>query len=199
MAAGRKCEFCKEQALDAAMKVFWEKGFLGASLSELTQAMGINKPSMYAAFGNKEQLFVAATDYFAERHGSQACRNLQQSEGTVKERMKVYLSTVSDMQNQPGLPPGCFIAQAIGESVGGSLPAAALSAIQKASGISWSFLTDFFQHEIDAGRLSDSKSAEVYTRYTLTAIQGMASMARSGVPRHKMNDVIDLTLLAFED
>ncbi len=198
MTAGRKCEFSKEQALSAAMQLFWEKGFLGASLSELTHVMGINKPSMYAAFGNKEQLFVLATDYFVEQHGSEACRNLSNAEGVLRDRMKVYLSAVADMQNQPTLPPGCFIAQAIGESAGGTLPASALSAIKKASEKTTSFLNDFFQREIEAGSLSDNKTADIYTRYTFTVIQGMASMARGGASREQMDDVIDLALHIFE-
>ncbi|WP_283132232.1 hypothetical protein [Enterovibrio norvegicus] len=112
--------------------------------------------------------------------------------------MKVYLSAVADMQNQPTLPPGCFIAQAIGESAGGTLPASALSAIKKASEKTTSFLNDFFQREIEAGSLSDNKTADIYTRYTFTVIQGMASMARGGASREEMDDVIDLALHIFE-
>ncbi len=198
MAAGRKCAFCKEQALDAAMKVFWQKGFLGASLSELTDAMGINKPSLYAAFGNKEQLFVEATDHFVQQHGSQTCQHLVSAESAVKVRMKAYLSAVADMQNQTDLPPGCFVVLAIGESAGGTLPTDALSAVKKASQATSSMLQEFFQQEIAASKLSPDKSAEIYTRYTMTVIQGMASMARSGMPREKMDEVIDLALHIFE-
>ena len=57
MAAGRPRSFCTEKALDSAMQVFWRKGYEGASMAELTEAMGMNKPSIYAAFGNKEELF----------------------------------------------------------------------------------------------------------------------------------------------
>ena len=58
MSGGRKIAFDKQHALAAAMHVFWKKGFSGASLADLTTAMGINKPSLYAAFGNKESLFI---------------------------------------------------------------------------------------------------------------------------------------------
>src|SRR4051794_3997112 len=74
-AKGRPRAFDPERALDRALRVFWEKGYEGASLPELTRAMGINRPSMYAAFGNKEALFRKAIDRYNEgpaRHVSRA-------------------------------------------------------------------------------------------------------------------------------
>jgi AcrR family transcriptional regulator len=61
---GRPREFCIDAALTAALRVFWSKGYEGASLNDLTEAMGINKPSLYAAFGNKEALFRKALDLY---------------------------------------------------------------------------------------------------------------------------------------
>src|SRR5213594_2671193 len=66
MPKGRPREFDIEKALDRAMEVFWRKGYEGASLPDLTKAMGINRPSMYAAFGNKEALFRRALDRYAQ-------------------------------------------------------------------------------------------------------------------------------------
>ena len=63
---GRPREFDAEDALDRALEVFWRKGYEGASLAELTEAMGINRPSLYAAFGNKEALFRLAFDRYAD-------------------------------------------------------------------------------------------------------------------------------------
>ena len=65
---GRPRTFDAENALDKAMKVFWEKGYEGSSLPELTEAMGMNRPSMYAVFGNKENLFRMALDRYAQTH-----------------------------------------------------------------------------------------------------------------------------------
>ena len=61
---GRPREFCVDDALARALEVFWSKGYDGASLNDLTEAMGINRPSMYAAFGNKEELFKKALDLY---------------------------------------------------------------------------------------------------------------------------------------
>ncbi len=77
MAGGRKLEFDKEQALEAAMCVFWKKGFVGASLSDLTEGMGINKPSLYATFGNKEALFIQATQHYLDKYSKPKTELLQ--------------------------------------------------------------------------------------------------------------------------
>jgi AcrR family transcriptional regulator len=61
---GRPREFCADDALSAALQVFWQKGYEGASLTELTEAMGISRPSLYACFGNKENLFRQALDLY---------------------------------------------------------------------------------------------------------------------------------------
>ena len=64
MGVGRPREFDVEEALSAALKVFWRKGYEGASLTDLTEAMGITRPSLYCAFGNKEALFKKALDLY---------------------------------------------------------------------------------------------------------------------------------------
>ncbi|MET0272778.1 MAG: helix-turn-helix domain-containing protein, partial [Phenylobacterium sp.] len=61
---GRPREFCVDQALAAALRVFWTKGYEGASMTDLTEAMGVTRPSLYAAFGNKEALFKKALDLY---------------------------------------------------------------------------------------------------------------------------------------
>ena len=63
-AKGRPREFCVDEALSKALGVFWAKGYEGASMADLTEAMGITKPSLYAAFGNKEALFHKALDLY---------------------------------------------------------------------------------------------------------------------------------------
>src|SRR5919205_1081784 len=65
---GRPPAFNREQALERALDVFWRKGYEAASISDLTAAMGINPPSLYAAFGNKEELFRKALDRYTEKH-----------------------------------------------------------------------------------------------------------------------------------
>src|SRR5882762_10738972 len=84
---GRPRCFCEEEALERAMRVFWEKGYEGASLGDLTEAMGINRPSLYATFGDKQALFFRAMERYASGPGSYLSAALEQptARGVVKE------------------------------------------------------------------------------------------------------------------
>src|ERR1700693_3521049 len=87
---GRPRSFDSDKALDAAMQVFWRKGYEGASLSDLTGAMGINRPSLYAAFGDKEALFRKALDRYAEGPASYVRETLKEptARGVVESLMR---------------------------------------------------------------------------------------------------------------
>ena len=76
-ARGRPREFDADKALDRAMRVFWRKGFLSASLTDLTRAMRVSRPSLYAAFGNKEELFRRALERYFEGPSSYAHESLR--------------------------------------------------------------------------------------------------------------------------
>src|SRR6266853_1962414 len=106
---GRPRAFDPDAALERAMHVFWAKGYEGASLSDLTQAMRINRPSLYAAFGNKEQLFRKVLDrymngplaYFGKASGAARARDVTE---------QIFLGAVN-MASDPGTPAGCLVVQ----------------------------------------------------------------------------------------
>src|SRR6266513_167309 len=108
-ARGRPRAFDPDAALERAMHVFWAKGYEGASLSDLTRAMRINRPSLYAAFGNKEQLFRKVLDrymdgpvaYFSKALAAPKAREV------VEE---IFLGTVR-MADDPTVPAGCLMVQ----------------------------------------------------------------------------------------
>src|SRR5437868_1871576 len=110
MPAGRPREFDLDQALDAALKVFWRKGYEGASLPDLTKAMGINRPSLYAAFGNKESLFRKTVERYIEGPASQIGEALREptARGVVERLWRESIELTTGTEN----PRGCFLVQA---------------------------------------------------------------------------------------
>src|SRR5215469_16878396 len=111
MRAGRPRGFCVEDALDRAMTVFWQNGYEGASMSELTAAMGINSPSLYACFGNKEGLFRAVLKRYDERRKSFMEHVMAAPDvGQMAER---FLHGVADFAADTSgkNPPGCLLLQ----------------------------------------------------------------------------------------
>src|ERR1700748_1436725 len=111
MAAGRPRTFCTTQALDAAMQVFWRKGYQGASMVDLTTAIGINSPSLYAAFGSEEGLFQAVLLRCDERR--QEFMDSILAAPTAQETARRFLHGVADFAADTGgkMPPGCLLLQ----------------------------------------------------------------------------------------
>ena len=106
---GRPRAFDVDKALSAAMKVFWKKGYEGASLPDLTKAMGINRPSLYAAFGNKEALFRKAMERYIDGTACHVSEALAEptARGVVKKMLLASIELVTNPRN----PRGCFMVQ----------------------------------------------------------------------------------------
>lgn len=100
-------EFDERKALEAAMHLFWEKGYEAASLSDLTDVMGIRRPSLYAAFGGKEQLFEAALRNYNRLHATNARARLQKA-SSVKGAFRSYFENAVAQEYEGGANRGCF-------------------------------------------------------------------------------------------
>ena len=109
MPAGRPRAFDLNQALDQALEVFWKKGYEGASLPDLTKAMGINRPSLYAAFGNKEALFRQAIDRYIACNACHLKEALD--EPTARQAVRRLLLKNIDLVTNAKSPRGCFLVQ----------------------------------------------------------------------------------------
>src|ERR1700686_3982772 len=104
---GRPRAFDPDTALEAALRVFWQKGYEGTALSALTAAMGINRPSIYATFGNKEALFRKALDRYSERMTNFTAEALK--EPTARAVAERLLVGTADLLSRPGNPKGCLV------------------------------------------------------------------------------------------
>src|SRR5260221_6046735 len=103
---GRPRAFDIAEALEQALRVFWKKGYLGTSLSDLTGAMGINRPSLYAAFGNKQSIFRKALDLYSK--GPSAYLGEALHEPTARAVVERLLHGVVDLLTDPQSPATCL-------------------------------------------------------------------------------------------
>ena len=106
---GRPRAFDLDHALDAALVTFWTHGYEGASLGALTEAMGINRPALYHAFGSKQDLFFRALDRYYAVDGADTMRALD--EPTVQQATDLFLHRWAAQLTQPDRPAGCFTVQ----------------------------------------------------------------------------------------
>src|ERR1044071_7903937 len=109
MAMGRPREFDVDKALDLALQVFWRKGYEGASMADLTETMGITKPSLYAAFGNKEELCRKALDRYVDGPG--VYFQVALAKPTARAVVEHLLYESADAVTDPNHPPGCLAVQ----------------------------------------------------------------------------------------
>jgi len=194
MSGGRKLEFDKAQALENAMYTFWKKGYAGTSLSDLTKSMGINKPSLYSTFGNKEQLFVCAAGYYQEHYAEQYVQLLHTEGLTLRERLTNYITTICSLQYDPEKPKGCFISCCVSEGAGETIPQKALDVIEKSRLFYEDYLRQFFCQEIDKGHLSEKIYPEAAAFFIITLLHGTAAMARANKTFEEIKPVILLAV-----
>jgi AcrR family transcriptional regulator len=118
---GRPREFDLDTALEGAMMLFWRKGYEGASMSDLTAAIGVTKPSLYAAFGNKEQLFRKVLDRYDQRTVAFLSGSIRAA--TAREVAAGLLRGAAEFHANPANPPGCLMVQSALVGSGASGPA----------------------------------------------------------------------------
>ncbi|GHB56706.1 TetR family transcriptional regulator [Psychrosphaera saromensis] len=194
MASGRKKSFKESEALVAAMEVFWAKGYVGASLSDLTHSMGINKPSMYSTFGNKEALFIQTTQLYIKNSEQRHSAFLFEENLPLAQRIKNHMASIVLTQCETGHPKGCYLVLCQSELVGGGIPEAASEVLNKARVDSQKQLTEFFQTDPESIKLGLNKCAAQSALCIITTLRGTATMARAGSSYTELEFVIDNSL-----
>lgn len=198
MTAGRNRSFDKNNALEQAMLVFWTNGYPGTSLSDLTNAMEINKSSLYSAFGNKERLFNQAIDLYSSKYGLVHTDELFKMEKVLPERIRSFLLSIARMLTNSNLPTGCLICNSTSEIAGNCLPdntANNITAMNQQTVIS---LTEFFEKEQRRGNLNVKFSSNTLANYLLTLQFGLAVSARNGSDMEELEEIINFSIGQFE-
>ena len=194
MAMGRPREFDAGSALDQAMEVFWRHGYEGATIAQLTEAMGINPPSLYAAFGNKEGLLKAALDRYTAKRAAWMDEVLSAS--TARDVAERMLMGIADTQTDPANPPGCLLVQG-GLTCGtGSENVPFELAARRA--LTEDQIRERFIKAKSEGDLRETADPVALARYLSAVSVGMGVMASSGADREALRQVAAVSVEAIE-
>jgi AcrR family transcriptional regulator len=192
-AAGRPRSFDTGKALDRAVEVFWRKGYEGASLADLTKAMGINRPSLYAAFGDKDKLFRKVLDRYAEGPASYSSSALE--EPTSRWVVERLLYGTADLLTSPGNPHGCLLVQGA-LACGNDANSARKELISRRMAGEAALRQRLNQARMD-GDLPPEANPASLARYIVTLIQGMSVQAAGGATRSELYRVIGIALQSW--
>ena len=194
MGIGRPREFDAETALDRAMEVFWRHGYEGATIAQLTEAMGINPPSLYACFGNKEGLLKAALDRYTKLRG--VWMDEVVAAPTARDVADRMLMGIAEKQTDPANPPGCLLVQG-GIACGtGSENVPFELAARRAQNEDQ--LRDRFIRAKAEGDLKPTSDPAALARYVSAVSVGMGVMASSGSDRDALRQVATVAVQAVE-
>lgn len=190
---GRPRTFDRDRALDQALQVFWREGYEGASLSDLTRAMGINRPSLYAAFGNKKALFRRVLDRYLE--GPAAYIDDALAQPTARGVVQRLLEGAADALTAPENPRGCLYVQ--GALATGREAASIRRELSSRRAAGEAKIYQRFKRartEGDLPRLSDPAALACFVA---TVLQGMAVQAAGGASRADLRCVAKTALRAW--
>ena len=191
--AGRPRCFCPDKALDRALEVFWKKGFDGTSLTDLTEAMGINRPSLYAAYGNKESLFKKAIERYQQAVAIVFCEAAKQP--TARSYVEYLLKTSAESGTRPDRPRGCFLQQAATGTCGDH--AALGKTVAEGKAVPVTALRHRFDHALSSGELPAGTDVDALARYFATVMQGMSAQAANGATADELRRVIGVAMQAW--
>jgi AcrR family transcriptional regulator len=190
---GRPRGFDVDQAVDAALEVFWRKGYEGTSLPDLTEAMGINRPSLYAAFGNKEQLFRRVLDRYESR-ATHVCRAL--SEPTARAVAEKLLLGAAEAQTSGKRGPrGCLMVQGA-LSCGDEAEPVRRELCARRAATQTALRKRFERAKRDGDLPRDAHAADL-ARYVMTVLHGMSVQSSGGASRADLRRVAETALRAF--
>lgn len=191
---GRPREFDVDSAVDAAMRTFWERGYDGASLSDLTQATGVGRQSLYLAFGDKQRLYLTALDRYRAEFFAPLVAALAGS-ADVRVTLREALLPLLD-GSCADQPDGCLLVSAATERAGED-PQVRSRVVAAFSGLEAALL-EAAQRARDGGLVAETVDLTGWAALTVAAIQGLRVMAAAGSDRATLVKALDAALAALQ-
>lgn len=185
---GRPRAFDRDEVLDRAVTMFWTKGYNGTSLDDLTECMGINRPSLYASFGNKHQLYLEVINRYGATLGCQPVQAFC-AEPDINKAVAIFFSTSIDCVTATDGPRGCLIANVAAEDAESDEQVRALLSKMFAEGEQ--LITNRFQAAHDNGQLPNGADPQALARLTCSATHSFALRARIGASRDELSQLAE--------
>jgi AcrR family transcriptional regulator len=192
---GRPRSFDREQALECAMEVFWRKGYDATSISDLTEAMGINPPSLYAAFGDKEKLYLEAVEYYRVQRGENI-RHVLAEEPTARGAIEKALKGAVDEFCRRDSPSGCLLTMSTGCS---SVSDGVQQMLVRKRLMARERIRERIQRGIEEGDVPSSADPASLAEFITTIFAGMAMHARDGASKKALLATVDNAMRAFPE
>jgi AcrR family transcriptional regulator len=191
---GRPREFDREAALEAAMFVFWRKGFAATSMNDLCDAMDVRSPSLYAAFGSKEALYLEAVEHYVRTVGASVWDKLVEG-ATARAGVENLLLAGSDtLPKSRTKPAGCM---AMLSAIGDEWPAVITDVVRKVRLEVLNQLRARLETAVAEGELPAATDVDGLSRFYLSVFQGMAVQARDGASRSELKTVAAAAMAAW--
>ncbi|MGP4114543.1 TetR/AcrR family transcriptional regulator [Streptomyces sp. 4N509B] len=190
---GRPRSFDRQQALERATRLFWERGYDATSIADLTRVMGIGAPSLYAAFGDKKTLFEEVLEDYVRRYGNVVQRPLDE-EPTAREAISRMLREAAVGYTHPDHPPGCMVITA-SASFGTSPEVAAAMRRRREGNVT--LLERRLRADVAAGTLPPGTDTAGLARFYGAVVQGMSQQARDGASRADLEAVAEAAMRAW--
>lgn len=192
---GRPRGFDRDAALRRAMELFWRRGYEGVSMADLTAAMGIAAPSLYAAFGSKESLFREAIALYRATEGS-ATRRALDTQSTARGAIETMLRDNADAFTHPGLPHGCFvILGAMNTAPEHEGVRTHLLDLHKESCLR---ILQRLEQGAAAGEIPAGIALGPIAGFYSTVLAGLSIKARDGTTRDEMHAIVDHAMAAWD-
>ena len=191
---GRPRAFDRDAALDAAMLVFWRKGFAAASMNDLCDAMGIRSPSLYAAFGSKEALYLEAVEHYVNTVGPPVWGQLTAGTTARADVEHLLQAAAENLPESTAVPAGCM---AILAAIGDEWPAPIVEVVRKVRREMLEMLRTRLNAAVAARELPVSVDVDRLSRFYLSIVQGMAIQARDGATVADLKGVIEAAMAAW--
>lgn len=193
-ARGRPRGFDREAALREAMRTFWARGYEGASMAELTAAMGVNPPSLYAAFGSKDALFRETLDLYERDFGS-ALAAAVEAAPTARAGVEAFLRRTADEFARPGRPPGCMITLTAASAYGACQETRGALKTRRAA--STALIEARLSRGVAEGDLPAGLDIAAISGFYVTVQQGMSIQAVDGASAARLHAVADAAMAAW--